>query len=452
MTSLVMKNFAPAKSLVGLLHSRKLLIAALVAGLAASPARASEQAPTQIAASNPPTASVDPVAGWWNGKNVSGNWFGARDALSDNGLKLDGRWRGIYFGILDSQNGAGNAFSEEVAFGAQLDLAKALRWESIEGVSLFGEVRWRDPAYAANPNNWVEADRLFNPSRYTGGAGWRLMTAGLRYAAPKFLGVENGFVVSGGWIQPQKEFLEQPLARLFANNAMASAEGLGGNIPFGSSFSTWGGTIEVKPAKWSYVKTGLFMSFPNPTDPNNRGLQFKGHGDPAQNGAFFMGETGITPEIGADKLPGRYAFGAYVYGENNEQYGGNKSGYYWQADQMIWREDGEQGLRMFSLFIFAPSYNNDFSFYMHGGLSYEGLIPGRSKDQLLAGVAMGNYGAASADDGVQPTQTVLMEAGYRIKLSGWSFVQPFAQYISNPDGFSTAANAAILGVSLGVDF
>ncbi|MFM8719418.1 MAG: carbohydrate porin [Chthoniobacterales bacterium] len=37
-------------------------------------------------------------------------------------------------------------------------------------------------------------------------------------------------------------------------------------------------------------------------------------------------------------------------------------------------------------------------------------------------------------------------------MSGWSFVQPFAQYISNPDGFSTAANAAILGVSLGVDF
>jgi carbohydrate-selective porin OprB len=57
-----------------------------------------------------------------------------------------------------------------------------------------------------------------------------------------------------------------------------------------------------------------------------------------------------------------------------------------------------------------------------------------------------------AEDGVQPTQTVLMEAGYRIKISGWSFVQPFAQYISRPDGFADVANAAILGVSLGVDF
>ena len=393
-----------------------------------------------------------PSAAWWDGKRMTGDWFGARTVLADNGLKIDGRWRGIYFGILESENGSGNAFSQELVFTGQLDLSKALRWESVEGLALFGEVRWRDPGPDANPNNLVDADGLFNPSRYTGGVGWRLMTVGLRYTMPKFLGVEDGLVLAGGWIQPQKEFVEQPLARLFANNAMASAEGLGGNIPFGSSFSTWGGTIQVKPSEQSYVKTGLFMSFPNPTDPANQGLQFGGHGDPGQNGLFFMGETGITPEIGPGKLPGKYAFGAYVYGENNEEYGGNKSGYYWQADQMIWREDGEQGLRIFSLFVFAPNYNNDFSFYMHGGLSYEGLVPGRPKDQLLAGVAMGNYGAAMAEDGVQPTQTVLMEAAYRIRLSGWSFVQPFAQYISRPDGFSDVGNAAILGVSLGVDF
>jgi carbohydrate-selective porin OprB len=179
---------------------------------------------------------------------------------------------------------------------------------------------------------------------------------------------------------------------------------------------------------------------------------FRGDSDPAQNGLFFLGETGITPEIGPSKLPGRYAFGAYVYGESNEEYGGNKSGFYWQADQMLWREDGEQGLRMFSLVIFAPRYNNDYSFYMHGGLSYEGLVPGRPRDQLFAGLAVGNYGATSADYGVQPTQTALMELGYRIRFSGWGFVQPFAQYISRPDGFADVANAAILGVSLGVDF
>jgi carbohydrate-selective porin OprB len=401
----------------------------------------SEGAPSETSAS-----------AWWKGKNATGDWSGARPMLSDHGLTIDGRWRGIYFGILDSANGSGNAFSEELDFGAQLDLAKALRWEKIEGVSLFGEVRWRDPGPDANPNNLVEAESLFNPSRYAGGTGWRLMNFGLRYVAPRFCGVKDGLAVVGGWIQPQKEFVEQPLARLFANNAMASAEGLGGNVPFSSSFTTWGGTIEVKPAGWHYVKTGLFMSFPEPTSPENHGLMFRGNSDPAQNGLFFLGETGVTPEIGRSKLPGRYALGAYVYGENNAEYGGNKSAYYWQADQMLWREEGEQGLRMFSLFVFAPSYNDEFSFYMHGGFSYEGLVPGRPRDQLIAAVATGNYGAGAASDGVQPSQTVLMEAGYRVRLSGWSFVQPFAQYISRPDGLDDAANAAILGVSVGVDF
>lgn len=393
-----------------------------------------------------------PLAAWWEGKHATGDWFGLRPALSDRGFNFDGRWRGIYFGIIESENGSGNAFSEELVLGGSFDLAKLLQWEKIDGLVLFGEGRWRDPGPMAKPNRLVDADGLFNPSRYTGGTGWRFMTAGLRYTAPEFLGVKRGLVAAGGWIQPQREFVDQPLARLFANNAMASAEGLGGNIPFSSSFTTWGGTLEVKPVDWYYVKTGLFMAFPNPTDPANRGVQFFGHGDPAQNGLFFLGETGVTPEIGPSKLPGRYAFGAYVYGENNEEYGGNKSGYYWQADQMIWREHEEEGLRMFSLFVFAPRYNNDFSFYMHGGLVYRGLIPGRARDELMAGVAVGNYGAAMAEDGVQPTQTVLMEAGYRMRLTSWSFVQPFAQYISRPDGFADVSNAAILGVSLGVDF
>ena len=89
---------------------------------------------------------------------------------------------------------------------------------------------------------------------------------------------------------------------------------------------------------------------------------------------------------------------------------------------------------------------------MHGGMGYCGLLPGRPRDELIAGMALGNYGATSADEGVRPAQTVLMEAGYRIRFSAWGFVQPFAQYISRPDGFANVDNAAVLGVSLGTDF
>ena len=126
---------------------------------------------------------------------------------------------------------------------------------------------------------------------------------------------------------------------------------------------------------WHYTKMGLYMSFPNPTDSRNNGLMFLGDTDASQNGLFFLGETGVAPRLGADELPGKYAFGGYYYGEDNEEFGSSKFGFYWQADQMLWRENGEQGLRMFSLWVFAPKYNNDFSFYAHGGFVYEGAVP-----------------------------------------------------------------------------
>lgn len=282
------------------------------------------------------------------------------------------------------------------------------------------------------------------------------MSFELSYDIPELFGREKPVILRGGWIQPQREFIEQPLSRLFANNAMGSSEGLGGNIPFSSSFTSWGATLEAKPADWSYAKTGLFMSYFNPTDPENNGLMFRGSEDEG-NGLFFLGETGVRPRIGADKLPGHYAFGGYFYGEDNAEFGGNKFGFYWQADQMLWREEGEQGLRLFSLYYFAPKYNNDFSFYTQGGLVYEGAIPGRDRDQLMAGAALGQYSyydllEARAEGDPEPNQSVLVETGYRFRVGGWGFVQPFAQYIVQPDGTTAVANAATLGLFFGIDF
>ena len=394
---------------------------------------------------------------WWNSQTMTGELGGVRPAMADHGLSLDGRWRGIYYGILSSENGSGNAFPQEVVFKGRLDLAKATRFWGLRGLGAFGEVRWRDPAYAANPNNIVDGDGFFNPSRYSGGVGWRLMTAGLDYIVPDMFGRDDALVLRGGWLQPQQEFIDQPMARLFANNPVASADGLGGNVPFSSSFSSWGGTIGIKPVDWHYTKMGLFMSFPNPTHPNNNGLMFRGDSDPAQNGLFFLGETGVLPELGPDKLGGKYAFGGYYYGEENDEFGSSKFGFYWQGDQMVWRESGEQGLSVFSLWVFAPKYNNDFSFYAHGGLVYQGAIPTRDEDQLMAVAAVGQYSyydlvEARAAGEPEPNQTVLIETGYRFKLNGWSFVQPFAQYIVRPDGTTAVANAAILGLFFGVDF
>lgn len=464
MTNLIYKK--PVRVVFALARSRRRAIAWKVVATfwvaTLSSLGAAETAPAKAEKESLENA----FASWWNGKQATGDWFGARKAIENEGLTLDGKWRGVFFGIADSQTGPGNAFTQELAFAAKLDFAKLSKLQTLDGLSAFGEVRWREPGYNANPNNIVLASPLFNPSRYAGGVGWRLMNFGLTYKTPELFGIEDFLTASAGWLQPQKEFLDQPLARLFVNNAMASTEGVGANIPFSSSFTSWGATVEVKPSKLYYSKAGLFMSYPNPTSSNNNGLMFQGNAsDPAENGLFFLSETGLTPKFGSGKLPGRYAFGAYYYGEDNPQFGTAKYGFYWQADQMVYREPSskadklsEQGLRAFNLLVFAPDgWNNQYPFYFHSGLVYEGLVPSRDRDQLLFGIAFGEYSEkqqARANKRKQqaPQDTALLEAGYRIKLNGWSFVQPFAQYIVQPNGTTSVANATILGLFMGVDF
>jgi len=437
-------------------------------------------------------------ADWWNGKQMTGNWFGLRDTLADRGLTFKGKYEGIFYGVIDSQRGARGFYDQEVAISSELDFAKFTGVDAIKGLTGFGAVRYRDSRSDSNPNNFVQASSLFQPSSNQSGTQWRLLSFGLEYATPEMFGVEKFLTVRGGWLQPQKEFIDQPLSKLFENNAIESAKGIGGNIPFSSSFSTWGGTLQIKPSKKSYAKAALFMAFPQSTTSSNHGLAFEGFAqDPSQNGLFAMAEAGITPDLGASELPGKYAMGGYYYGQQKNSFNGTNNygqyGLYWQADQMLFRESSPapepevfekgsgknvvasgknfkepvspekpelstQGLYTFNLLTFAPKYNNLYPFYFHSGLVYEGLIPGRDRDRTMFAIAFGQYSYENIQNLQQqgrvnqPNYTIVLEWDYRMQLGGFTHVQPFCQYIIQPNGTGAVKNATILGVAYGMNF
>jgi porin len=430
---------------------------------------------------------------WWNGKYMTGNWFGLRDTLEDYGFKFSGKYEGIYFGVVDSQRGRRGFYDQELAFAGELDFAKLTGVEALEGLSGFGGVRWRDPRANSNPNSFVLASSLFQPSNNQSGTQWRLLTFGLEYETPELFGIKEFLTLRGGWLQPQKEFIDQPLSKLFVNNAVESAKGLGGNIQFSSSFSTWGGTLNVKPVEWYYLKTGLFMAYPEATSSENHGLAFQGFAqDPSQNGLFFMGETGVTPKIGPSKLPGKYVFGGFYYGGFRNSFNGTPNygqwGLYWQFDQMLFREPSpeepvplakgpssgksfketvappskpklsKQGLYSFNLISYAPGYNNLFPFYFQSGLVYEGLIPTRDKDKLMFAIAYGSYSVFNIHslqqrgNVNQPNYSIVLEWDYRIQINEWAYFQPFVQYFIKPNGTGAVQNATILGFAYAVAF
>jgi hypothetical protein len=103
---------------------------------------------------------------------------------------------------------------------------------------------------------------MFNPSNWQTGTQFRVTSFGLEIGTENLLPIEDMVTLRAGWLQPQREFIDQSLSKLFLNNAVNSAKGVDGNIPFSSSFSTWSGTLKFNLHETVYLKNGLFMSYP----------------------------------------------------------------------------------------------------------------------------------------------------------------------------------------------
>lgn len=423
------------------------------------------------------------LAGWWNGRGASGEWFGARGAIEDHGLTLSGKWLGTVYGVVGGGLEHRSTFDEELKFEARLDFAKATGWEALEGLTAVGGVRMRD---GDDVNNYVGASPAFNPSSYQSGKQWRLMPFYLSYTTPELFGIKNLLAVSGGWQNPYEFFARQEDAKLFRNNVIVSGKGISSNgVGWSSSYAAWGGTVKVVPCGWSYAQGGLYMAIPKDTSTSNHGLELAGAQPWYLNGWYALAEVGVTPEIST--LPGKYAVGGYYWGVENTSFFGEKYdgkyGFYAMAEQTLYREpshqadasggkgpdgkasvpapaakDSRQGLRWLGFVNCAPQYDNSLPFFFYSGLIYEGLIPTRDKDQLGVAFAMGDYSydqivaAHEAGKQIVPTYEGVLELEYRVQVNKWSYVQPFLQYVVRPGGTGQVANATVLGLHFGVAF
>lgn len=425
------------------------------------------------------------VSQWWNGKYFTGDWLGVRDDLAERGIEFKGKWVGVYNGVVSSERGARGFFDQELTFDAGVNAAKLTGCEALNGWNAYTGVRWRDPRASSNPNSFIEGNPTFNPGRYQSGTQWRFTHFYLEYVSPEVFGIESFLTLKGGWVQPQKDFMCQPLALLFVNTSLSVAKGLTYNMPWSTSFSTWGGMMQVKPTREAYIRGGLYMAYPQATASSNHGLAFAGFApNPSRNDLMTLLEAGWTPSFGEAKLPGKYAIGGYYFGVDAVSFVNGKTvdgtyGFYLQADQMLFREKGaeksgcsdksfkapadtrhlsDQGLSMFSLVTFAPADVSLMDFYFQNGFVYKGLIPGRDKDQTMCAVACGTYSKyrihqiQCLGNENQPNVTLLIEADHRIEINSWSYVQPFVQYLIRPNGTDAVANATVLGFMAGVTF
>jgi hypothetical protein len=199
---------------------------------------------------------------------------GFESRLADYGLSVGGDWQGNYYGSVAGGYRTGSAFDEQIKLAFIYDFGKKLH---LKGLKAYSNFRYRD---GDDINLIAGAANGFNPSNIQSGKELRLMAQYLEYMT------ENGsFMINAGWMNPYDFFLQQPLSKLFQNNQIASAKGIGGNsgggaretfagdpaynnnvaakIPWSSTYDAWGGTLRIRPTKSTYAIGGLYLAIPN---------------------------------------------------------------------------------------------------------------------------------------------------------------------------------------------
>jgi len=438
-----------------------------------------------------------PFEKWWTGKYATGDWFGVRSTLEDNGLRFKNTYKGIGFLNTAGRGLGGSAegtYVQELKFRAYLDFEKMV---GLKGFTGYVDGRWRN---GKDPNRFVGAE-VFKPSNINSGMLWRMGSFWLSYSTTDLLPVEDMIQITGGWLNPYNFFAKQKPAKLFVNNGVASSLGIGdAGAPWSSSFNTWGGVLKIKPIDQLYVQGFLGMSYPSGTSTANNGLAFQGFGpDTSRNGLYAVAEAGWEPEFGASELPGKYAAGGWYFGTEFRSFFGTpydkdqgKFGFYFQAEQMLFREPpivtttevyskggkggyskggknykepiieetvelNDQGLSWFGFLSFAPKYFAETNIYSHTGFVYKGLIPTRDKDDFgivfgLAGFSYYQLLADRADGDPGRTYEAIVEIDYKFKVNNWAYVRPFWQYIIRPDGAGVLPNANVFGAEFQVTF
>jgi len=220
------------------------------------------------------TATGNFFQDWLSQTNgATAGWFGLAQPLKSYGLSVTGETKEVYLGQVSGglPNQPRSNWDGEVKLKFQYD------FEPLFGIKgLTAESNWRD-RYGGQPQNAAGTYNIFNPTVLSGNVGVRIMTQQLEYITPN-----KALTINLGWENPYEQFLQQPLSKLFENNSITQAKGIGGlagagipvystktgkyvtyatsPVPWNSAYAAWGGTLKIKPIKNTYIQSGLYLA------------------------------------------------------------------------------------------------------------------------------------------------------------------------------------------------
>jgi porin len=406
--------------------------------------------------------------------------LGDRPALTERGIEPF-----AYYTANIAGNAAGGfdqgglTYVHDLYFGLKLDLEKLVGWTGgnfvISGVERTGDSLTED--YVGS---------VYNSQQVYGGQNVFLYQF---YLDQKFM--DDRLSLKIGRFGASDDFNASPMYGMYMNN------GINGdirNVLFDTQFSaypfaTWAARVKYEPSDDWDIQVGAFQTWEDIFDRSHNGLDWGFHGG---DSVFLIAQVGWSPVFGTRwqegnyglpgdskkmlvepevvGLPGHYWIGgSYTPWEGFTEFGdgggrkvGDSYGFYVHADQMVYRENyvqgDDQGLVLWAASGLYPQEEISIvPFQVNAGAIYQGLIPGRDKDKTMLGVI---YGKFSDDYAAQqrragkgdPREEIVIEAGHRIQLTNYAYIQPDVQYIIQPGGTGDIDNALVLGVQIGVTF
>ena len=268
-----------------------------------------------------------------------------------------------------------------------------------------------------------------------------------------------------GQLAADTEFFISQTATLFVNSSLGFPAILANDLINGGPaypLATPGARFKIAPNDKFTILAAVFDDNPpGPYVPGSNaflpqvrdlnGTTFRLQDNPL---IFTEAQYAYNQEKDAKGLPGTLKVG-YVHDFGRfpatdtpftVNYRGNDN-YYAIIDQTIYRKPGtdDQGASVFARISGSPDDRNLIDFYVDGGASYKGLIPGRPDDTVGVTAA---YARISPDVALQDQiggaaplvrdYTSVIEATYQyVVLPGFS-VQPDFQYLIHPSAHAVA--------------
>jgi porin len=402
-------------------------------------------------------------------EHLFNDWLGYGHEMRKSGFDLNGYFTADLLG--NPVGGMSQGFDAASSMGMQL-VVDFDTLVGLKGTQFITSMIWR----AGDNLSADHIGNLFTVAQLYGGQNLRLYEFMLRQKL-----FDDQLVIEAGRTAAFDRFLSFPIFWNYVNNGIdGNPKGIFFSVPaFGQTVyptSSWGLFSKWQPAdqKW-YLQAGGYLLDSDDGANSTSGLNWTFDVDlgPA---AFVQTGYHLNDDVTDTGLPGDYAIGAFVSGDNQPKYlsptesQSNAGGYIFLQQMLFthdhseanlkrkrnfWGPGAMEGLTAFTAIVITPMDSiSMFPLYVDGGLTYQGIIPGRPDDFLSFGVMWGEVSdelQQSQGPGHQTYEAVL-ELNYRYFVTPFFYIQPDVQYVIQPGATDTIENALVLGAQVSVNF